>query len=316
MPGGLSDRLRDHRLTQSAPDLIEQFLTYLRAVQRSSPHTVASYWRDLTQFKAFLDRHEVGHWQAVDTDRVRAYAAGRHRTGLGGRSIARELSAIRSFYEYLIREGHVVDNPAQDVRSPKARRKLPAVLDVEEVMHLLTPRADNALAPLEVRDHAILELAYSSGLRLAELVTLDLVDVDLTEGMARVTGKGRKTRDVPVGQTACQALRQWLTVRLTLAVADERALFVSRRGSRLTARAIQHQVHRWARRQGLLQRVYPHLMRHSCASHLLESSGDLRAVQEILGHADITTTQVYTHLDFQHLAKVYDQAHPRARKRD
>jgi integrase/recombinase XerC len=285
------------------------FLDYLAQVRRYSPRTVAAYRRDLEAVAQALDRRP---WDSVDVHAVRAYAAAAHRKGLGGRSLARRLSALRSFYRYLVRQGLTRANPAQDVRAPKTARRLPDALDVDETDRLLKGAGSD---PLAVRDLAVMELFYSSGLRLSELVGLDLGDLDLAEGRVRVTGKGNKTRELPVGRAACAALKAWLAERSDLAQGGEPALFVSKRGTRLSGRSIQARLRLWARRQGLGRRLHPHMLRHSFASHLLESSGDLRAVQELLGHASLSTTQVYTHLDFQHLAQVYDAAHPRARRR-
>lgn len=224
----------------------------------------------------------------------------------------RSLSALRTFFRFLLREGLVKANPAQGISAPKADKALPATLDVDQVAQLLNAPASS---PLERRDHAILELFYSSGLRLAELANLRLTDVDMRDATVRVTGKGNKTRVIPVGKAALASLQQWLATRSTLATAEEQALFVNQRGKHLSVRQIQERVKAWAKRRGLPVHVHPHMLRHSFASHVLESSGDLRAVQELLGHADIATTQVYTHVNFQQLAQVYDKAHPRARKK-
>lgn len=291
---------------------LERFLRHLREERRYSPNTLEAYARDLAALHAQLEAEGVDGWDAVDGHLLRGFVARQHRQGLSGRSLQRRLSAIRRFYHYLLREGQVRNNPALDIAAPKSPRKLPAALDADQTGRLLAVDCDD---PLALRDRAFMELMYSSGLRLAELVALDLVDLDLDEGLVRVTGKGRKTRDLPVGRLAREALHAWLRARVGIAGPQEMALFVSRDGTRLSARSVQSRLGQWARRQGMGQRVHPHMLRHSFASHLLESSGDLRAVQELLGHADISTTQVYTHLDFQHLARVYDAAHPRARKR-
>ncbi len=296
----------------SQADWISRFVDYLHDEKRYSPHTLKSYRRELQAFADYLQAQEIADWNAVSVHDVRAFVAGRHRGGLGGRSLQRLLSSIRSFYHFLLREGGAENNPALDVRAPKAPRRLPSALDVDQVARLLKHVGDD---PLELRDQAMMELMYSSGLRLSELIGLNLGDVDLEDGLVRVTGKGRKTRDVPVGRLAREAVRRWLKARPELAALEENALFVGARGTRLGPRAVQQRLRQWAMRQGLDQRLHPHMLRHSFASHMLESSGDLRAVQELLGHADISTTQVYTHLDFQHLAKVYDVAHPRAKKR-
>jgi integrase/recombinase XerC len=243
---------------------------------------------------------------------VRVFAARSHAAGLNPRSVQRRLSAVRGFFGYLVREGAATSNPALDVRAPKAAKRLPGTLDVDQINQLLQiPGGD----PLAVRDRAIMELFYSSGLRLAELTGLDLTHIDLVDRTVRVLGKGSKTRVVPVGRKACEAVRSWLRERAALASIDETALFVGRNGVRLKARAIQLRIAQWARRAGLPARVYPHLFRHSFATHLLESSKDLRGVQELLGHADISTTQIYTHLDFAHLARTYDASHPRAKRK-
>ncbi|MGM0450814.1 MAG: tyrosine recombinase XerC, partial [Pseudomonadota bacterium] len=229
-----------------------------------------------------------------------------------GRTIARHLSAIRRFYGFLIREGIVADNPALDIRPPRNQRPLPGVMDVDQLHHLLEQPPED---PLEARDLAMMELMYSSGLRLAELVALDEHDLDRRDASVRVTGKGGKTRIVPVGRAALKALDCWLEQRPALVRSGESAVFISQRGQRINRRTVQARLRRWGQQHQSDQRLHPHLMRHSFASHMLESSGDLRAVQELLGHSDIATTQIYTHLDFQHLAQVYDSAHPRARRR-
>jgi integrase/recombinase XerC len=251
-------------------------------------------------------------WRYLLPNHARAFAASQRARNLSARSIARTLSASRSLYTYLKRERVLRDNPFQGVRAPKSGRELPDVLSIEQAMRLVEIGAKDTLA---IRDRAMVELLYSSGLRLAELVGLDVGALHDKDGVVRVVGKGNKTRQVPVGKAARHALAAWLTVRRELVDADNRALFVTRNGRRLGARAIQKRVSVWARRQGLDVHVSPHTLRHTFASHMLESSSDLRAVQELLGHADISTTQVYTHLDFQQLAKVYDKAHPRARRR-
>ena len=295
---------------------IDDFLHHLEIERRLSPHTLSNYRRDLLAAARFFEQHKIFNWPQVDTHHLRAFVAAQHRGGLGGRSLQRRLSALRSFYRYLLREGVVGANPAAGLRAPKAARRLPKTLDVDQVSRLLSePEGGESEPALAARDRAIMELLYSSGLRLAELVRLDLADLDLKDHTVTVTGKGRKSRIVPVGRLARAALDEWRALRGPLAALDENALFVSRRGRRLSARAVQQRLRLWGVKQGLDGRLHPHMLRHSCASHVLESSGDLRAVQELLGHADIATTQIYTHLDFQHLAKVYDKAHPRAKKK-
>jgi len=299
--------------SEPAPDpWLERFGRHLRQERGLSPRTADGYGRDLGGLERFRRERGLGGWDALDDEHIRAFAAWRHRQGASGRSIQRALSAVRGFYAYLMRERAVRRNPAVGVAAPRSARRLPEVLDADQVAGLLAFTAEE---PLSVRDLAILELFYSSGLRLAELVGLDLYELDLREGLVAVTGKGRKRRLVPVGRFAREALDRWLAVRSTLARPEESAIFVGRTGRRLGARAVQLLVARRARQRGLGTGVHPHTLRHSFASHLLESSGDLRAVQELLGHADIGTTQVYTHLDFQHLARVYDQAHPRAKRK-
>ena len=295
-----------------APAEVDRFLQYLRTERRMSPHTVTNYRRDLLRLDAFRTQQSIGDWRAFDVHRARAYVAALHRSGLSGRSIQRFLSAARSFYRYLLREKIVTHNPLVGVSAPKTPKRLPKTLSAEQTGALVGIDTND---PLSVRDRAIMELFYSSGLRLAELVGLDLDALDLADATVRVTGKGAKTRVVPVGRYARAALQQWLMRRAQWTATGEPALFVGRNGRRLGARSVQLRLSHWARHQGLTVPVNPHMLRHSFASHLLESSGDLRAVQELLGHADISTTQIYTHLDFQHLAKVYDAAHPRARRR-
>jgi integrase/recombinase XerC len=293
---------------------LNQYLNHLRQERRLSPHTHAAYSRDLQALAQYCDQRSKDDWPALTAHDIRAFAATCHRQGLAGRSIQRRLSAVRGLYEFLLREGRIGHNPAQDIRAPKGERRLPKVLDVDQMDRLLSIDTEQ---PLAVRDQALMELMYSSGLRLSELTGLDLPDLDLDAGLVSVTGKGSKTRVVPVGRKAAAALQAWLGLRAELLPPEsvQRALFIGRGGKRLAARSVQQRLDQWARRQGMEGRVHPHMLRHSFASHLLESSGDLRAVQELLGHADISTTQVYTHLDFQHLAAVYDKAHPRAKRR-
>ncbi len=294
---------------------ISRFQDYLIYERQLSLHTQQNYQRDINQLKAYCEQQSIDGWSQIDSRQVRGYVAWRHRKGLSGRSLQRELSAIRAFFNYLIRENELSSNPAQGISAPKTGRKLPKTLDVDEVSQLLDGPGNNPEDPLQQRDLSMLELMYSSGLRLAELVTLDLIGIDLKGGIVRVVGKGDKTREIPVGKKAISALEQWLIIRPSLAKADERALFVGQYGKRLTPRAVQKRMKQQGIKQGLIANVHPHRLRHSFASHILESSGDLRAVQELLGHADISTTQIYTHLDFQHLAEVYDKAHPRAHKK-
>ncbi|WP_372965060.1 tyrosine recombinase XerC [Marinobacter sp.] len=294
----------------SAP--LAGFLRHLESEKRHSPRTCEHYLRDLQRLAVWLAGSARGDWASLASHDVRRYVARLSKDGLGGRSIARHLSSIRRFYQYLLREGLAKDNPALDIRAPRSGRRLPKVADVDQLNHLLEANPDD---PLEVRDLAMFELMYSSGLRLSELAGLNLNSLDLVGREVRVLGKGNKERILPVGGRAAVAIAQWLKCRPEFALAGEPAVFVSRRGGRLSGRSIQARLARWGTVQGANQRLHPHMLRHSFASHMLESSGDLRAVQELLGHADIATTQVYTHLDFQHLARVYDQSHPRARRR-
>jgi integrase/recombinase XerC len=299
-------------LTTADRRWIDRYLTHLAKERRLSPHTSSNYARDVGALADFLAQAHVTDWKRVDSQHVRMFAARSHAGGLNPRSVQRRLSAARGFFGYLVREGVIASNPAVEIRAPKAAKRLPGTLDVDQISQLLDIRGDD---PLTIRDRAIMELFYSSGLRLAELVGLAVTDIDLADRTVRVLGKGAKTRIVPVGRKACDAIRAWAKTRVALAAVEETALFVGRNGSRLKPRAIQLRIAQWARRKGLPSRVYPHLFRHSFATHLLESSKDLRGVQELLGHADISTTQVYTHLDFAHLARTYDASHPRAKRK-
>jgi integrase/recombinase XerC len=290
---------------------IDRFLSHLANERRMSGHTVAAYRHDLCALAKFGGRRRLTAWSTLDHSQMRAFAAAQHGAGMSPRSIQRHLSAARTFYEYLVREGHCARNPALGVSAPKTKKRLPATLDADQMGRLLAFRVDDTLS---ARDKAIMELFYSSGLRLAELVSLSVASVDLKDRTVRVLGKGSKTRIVPIGRQAIDALKEWLRVRTGLKTGVD-ALFVGKGGRPLTVRAVQLRVGAWGRRQGIGVHVHPHMFRHSFATHLLESSGDLRGVQELLGHAAIGTTQIYTHLDFQHLAAVYEAAHPRARRR-
>ncbi len=291
----------------TSPD-IEAFLDHLRVERHVSAHTLSNYRRDLSSLAAWLQAQTLD-WRSLRPDALRAFVAAEHRRGLSGKSLQRRLSAIRSFYRWFNREPRRELNPAAGVRAPKSPRRLPQVLDPDETARLVEVPTD---VPLGLRDRAMLELFYSSGLRLSELCALRWRELDLAEGLVAVKGKGGKERVVPVGRHARQALAAW---REESAGAADAPVFPGRSGAPITPRAVQLRLRRLAQRQGLFKRVHPHLLRHSFASHVLESSGDLRGVQELLGHADIATTQIYTHLDFQHLAKVYDAAHPRARRK-
>jgi len=292
---------------------LEDFIGFLQNEKRYSPHTLSGYRRDLTSLQTWLQQQKIAQWSEVTQTLLRRFIAQRHAQGIQGRSLQRQLSAIRVFYRFMLRAGMAVTNPAEDIPTPKQARRLPKSMDIEQLERLLDIPGDE---PLALRDRAIMELFYSSGLRLAEIASLNLMDLDFCNGLVDVKqGKGSKQRLVPVGRKANEAIQVWLKARVLLLKQEESALFVSQRGSRLSHRAIQQRLAHWAKKQGLDQHVYPHRLRHAFASHLLESSGDIRAVQELLGHANISTTQVYTHLDFQHLAEVYDQAHPRARRK-
>jgi integrase/recombinase XerC len=291
-------------------DWIEKFIRHLEYERRLSPLTCKHYRRDLHSLHIYCEQGDIERWSRLDSETVRSFAASAFRRGLSPRSIQRQLSAARTFFRYMLREKHVRKNPVAAVSAPKSGKRLPGNLDADRMARLLSFTGEG---PLVARDRAMLELMYSSGLRLAELTDLNLGDVDIPDATARVTGKGNKDRILPVGRHALEALAAWLKERVTLAATDETALFVSQKGSRLRPRSVQARVDFWAKKQGIGTKVYPHLFRHSFASHLLESSHDLRGVQELLGHSNISTTQIYTHLDFQHLAQIYDKTHPRAR---
>ena len=291
----------------------EAYLGYLEATRRASEHTLAAYRRDLGLLQALLAERGLEDAASVDTLAIRQTVSALHRRGLSPRSIQRFLSACRGLFGYMVGQGLMSANPALGIQAPRGTRKLPNVLDVDQAKRLLDAEPGDAES---LRDKAIMELFYSSGLRLSELCGLDIAALDLREALVTVTGKGNRTRTLPVGRQAVAALRDWLQLRAEWPRAAHcPALFVSRRGTRLGTRAVQLRLAQHARERGLPQHLHPHMLRHSFASHLLESSSDLRAVQELLGHANLSTTQVYTHLDFQHLAKVYDAAHPRAVRR-
>ncbi len=299
-------------MKQIEHDWIDKFIRHLEFERRLSNLTCKHYQRDIKALAEYCDRYDVPDWKQLDSEHVRAFAAACYRKGLSARSIQRRLSAARTFYRYLLREKHVKKNPVVAVSAPKSGKRLPGNLDADRMARLLDISGKE---PIVARDRAILELLYSSGLRLGELIDLDLGDVDLADQTVHVTGKGNKDRIVPVGRQARQAISEWLPLRGEFARGEGKALFVSMQGNRLSPRSVQSRVSYWARRQGIDTKVYPHLFRHSFATHLLESSHDLRGVQELLGHANISTTQVYTHLDFQHLAQIYDKTHPRARRK-
>lgn len=291
---------------------LEEFQAKLRWERNYSAHTVAGYASDIKKFIQWLDEQSIETDQAHEGE-IQRYAAHLFRQGRSPRSIQRALSALRGFYDHLVATRRLTDNPASGVRAPRQPRTLPKVLDVDAVMRLLDSTPNGSLG---YRDLAMFELLYSSGMRLSELVGLDCNDLDMAAGEVLVLGKGRVERKLPVGRMALKALRGWLDVRAEMANPEETALFVGQRGKRLSARNVQLRLRQFGCALGSDQTLHPHLFRHSFASHLLESSGDLRAVQELLGHRRISTTQIYTHLDYQHLAQTYDSAHPRARRRN
>lgn len=291
---------------------VDAFIAHLATERRLSPHTQSNYRRDLDAVAQWLKQAELD-WQRLDQQAMRQLLGAWHRQGLASRSMQRRLSALRSFYAWLLREGVVSHNPAVGISAPKVPKRLPENLDVDQLNQLLDGKQSDDLA---LRDGAMMELFYSSGLRLAELVSLDIDTIDMADASMVVTGKGNKQRRLPVTATAIAAVRRWLPVRHRwLAQIECAALFVSKRRRRISPRSVEQRLVVLARRQGLAGKPHPHMLRHSFATHLLESSRDLRAVQELLGHANLSTTQIYTHLDFKHLAAVYDDAHPRARLR-
>ena len=291
---------------------LDQYIDYLAQERQLSRHTVEAYKRDLDRLYRFILDCNCECWDDLSVKQARRYPALLNRLGLAGSSIQRMLSAARAFYRFLVSSGEAAINPFESVSAPKRPKKLPSTLSVDEVSELMDNREND---PAALRDRAILELLYSSGLRLSELAQLNVDGVDLNQEEVRVVGKGNKERVVPVGSKAIEAISKWLRSRKRLAAQNETALFVNHHGKRLSNRGIQYRLDRWAKDRGLGRRLHPHMLRHSFASHILESSGDLRSVQEMLGHSDISTTQIYTHLDFQHLSEVYDKAHPRAKKK-
>jgi len=298
-------------MTPDAQQTLANFFQSLEVEKRASEHTLKNYQRDIKQLRIYCQSNELTQWKDVKASDIRNHIANRHRNGVSSKSLQRELSAIRSFYNYQLRKHLLDSNPALHIRGPKQKRKLPKVLDVDQLSGMLDSPPDS---PLEIRDLAMFELFYSSGLRLSELAALNIDDIDLSEHSLRVRyGKGGKQRDLPVGSKAVSAINKWLAYRPGM---TEDALFTSNKGNRLTQRSIQLRLDRWCIKKGMPEHVHPHMLRHSFASHLLESSQDIRAVQELLGHSNISTTQIYTHLDFQHLSEIYDKTHPRAKKKD
>lgn len=293
--------------------LVARFIEQLRYERRNSAQTAKAYQRDLSKLVEFCENAGIVHWQNLKTHDIQNHIIERHRCGLSSRSLQRELSAIRSFFGFLVKQRQLDANPAAHIKAPKPAKKLPKTLDPDQISGILDSAPESML---EQRDLAICELFYSSGLRLSELVHLNLEDLDLKQGMVLIQyGKGGKSRLLPVGSYAIQAIEAWLKIRPALLRQETSALFLSQRGTRLAARSIEARLRAWSQKHNLRDPLHPHQLRHSFATHLLESSGDLRAVQELLGHANISTTQIYTHLNFDHLASVYDQAHPRAKKK-
>jgi integrase/recombinase XerC len=300
-------------MTPEAEHMLADFFHQLTVEKRSSEHTLKSYQRDIKNLITYCTSKSLHQWTDVRQTDIRSHIAHRHRQGISSKSLQRELSAIRSFYNFLLKKRLVESNPAQHIKAPKQARKLPRTLDVDQIAGLLEAGADSVL---EIRDLAMFELFYSSGLRLSELSGLDLSDIDLPDNSLMVrSGKGGKSRVLPIGSKAVTAIQNWLMQRLKIAILSEPALFISTRGRRLGQRSIELRLAQWCRKKGIAEHIHPHMLRHSFASHLLESSQDLRAVQELLGHSNISTTQIYTHLDFQHLAEIYDKSHPRAKKK-
>jgi len=297
-------------MTPSAKQNLTDYFQYLAFEKRVSQHTLKSYQRDIDLLVNYCLSESIQNWQDIQPIDIRNHIASRHRKGIASTSLQRELSAIRSFYNYLQKKKHFQTNPAKQLRAPKQERKLPKVLDVDQISGMLDQSPDSFI---EIRDLAMFELFYSSGLRLSELTAINIDDIDLSAGELRVLhGKGDKQRNLPIGSKAVLAIKKWLNYRSETV---DCALFISKQGKRLSQRSVQLRLERWCKKIGLAEHVHPHMLRHSFASHLLESSHDIRAIQEFLGHSNIGTTQIYTHLDFQHLSEVYDKSHPRAKKK-
>lgn len=300
-------------MSPAAEEMLAGFLNQLKFEKRASAHTVKSYQRDIGRLSNYCNEKLILSWIDLKQHDIRAHIAARHRKGMSSKSLQRELSAIRSFYTFLLKNNLSEINPAQHIKAPKQARKLPKTLDVDQVNGLLEAGTSSAL---EIRDLAMFELFYSSGLRLSELSSLDTADLDLADRSLLVrSGKGGKSRLLPIGSKAVKAIDNWLQERPKNVTVPDAALFVTTKGRRLGRRSIELRLAQWCKKKGLQEHIHPHMLRHSFASHLLESSQDLRAVQELLGHSNISTTQIYTHLDFQHLAETYDKAHPRAKKK-
>ncbi len=292
---------------------LARFAQHIDRTRNLSPLTTKSYLRDLARLQTLLNNEAVETLRDVDSHHIRSSLSILHKEGLANTSLQRWLSSVRAFFRYALQENWVNDNPANGLQAPKKAKKLPKLMDPDETTQLVTLEGDDWIS---LRDRALLELLYSSGLRLAEIANADIGDIHFDDATVRVTGKGNKMRIIPVGSCALTAIKRWLKVRSQRAPDNEKALFISQRNKRISHRAIQQRIKRIAQQRDISQPVHPHMLRHSFASHLLESSGDLRGVQELLGHANLSTTQIYTHLDFQHLARTYDKAHPRAHSRD
>ena len=288
---------------------IDRFLDHMAVERQASPHTLSNYRRDLMAWQDYCRQQDIDDPEQLQFAHIQQFMVQEHRRGLSAKSVQRRLSALRSQFKFLMKRGELRNDPSTGLRAPKAARKLPQVLDVDEAVRLVELPTDGGLGR---RDRALLELLYSSGLRVSELCALRWRDLDLDDSLVTVFGKGSKTRIVPIGSHARMALQDW---QMESAATSEAPVFPGRAGAAISTRAVQLRLRQLAQRQGVWKRVYPHLLRHSFASHMLESSGDLRSVQELLGHADIATTQIYTHLDFQRLATVYDAAHPRAKRK-
>jgi integrase/recombinase XerC len=300
-------------MNDDAKLMLENFLRQMEVEKRASRHTVSSYKRDIHHLLNFCNSKAIANWQDLKQADIRTHIANRHRSAIGSKSLQRELSAMRSFFNFMMKNHKLEINPAAQVRAPKQARKLPKTLDVDQITGLLEAGTTTIL---EIRDLAIFELFYSSGLRLSELSALNLTDIDVNDRSLRViAGKGGKSRLLPVGSKAIAAIENWLPHRQKMATASESAVFISKQGKRIGPRNIESRLALWCKKKGINEHIHPHMLRHSFASHLLESSQDLRAVQDLLGHANIGTTQIYTHINFQHLAEVYDNAHPRAKKK-
>lgn len=296
-------------MDSTAKNHLVAYFQHLEIEKRVSKHTLSAYRRDIDRFIEFCHQQKISQWTDITSHHIQTHIAIRHRQGINSRSLQRELSAIRNFYHFLLKKRFASENPAAVIKAPKQNKKLPKTLDVDQLSGILETAANSAL---EIRDLAMFELFYSSGLRLSELASTDLEDLNISDQSLRIRfGKGGKQRELPVGSKAISAIQKWLTHRPNT---DSPAIFTTLKGKRLSQRSIQLRLDKWCKKIGVPEHVHPHMLRHSFASHLLESCQDIRAVQELLGHSNISTTQIYTHLDFQHLANVYDNAHPRAKK--